>query len=183
MSHLKRLSETIGVRLEWLATGRGPMREEAEGGPVVVAGPGEVPEGWVAVPERAVTVGAGGVRFSVESEQIVSWWAFRREWLHRQGIEPGRAALVEVAGQSMEPLLRPGDLVLVDLAAAERPFREGLWVVWHGGLLVKHVQPAGRGRLLLVSENRRLFPPEVIELERAPDFRLVGLVRWMARRV
>ncbi len=180
-----KIAQAAGVRLEWLATGRGPMREgeEAEGGPVVVEKPEQVPEGWVVVPERAVTVGAGGARFAVESEQIVSYWAFRRDWLHRQGIEPGRAALVEVAGQSMEPLLRAGDLVLVDLAAAERPFREGLWVVWYGGLVVKHVQPAGEGRLRLVSENRKLYPPEVIELERTPDFRLVGLVRWMARRV
>ncbi|MDR0809247.1 MAG: S24 family peptidase [Gemmobacter sp.] len=39
---------------------------------------------------------------------------FRSDWLRREGIQPGKASLVRVRGDSMEPTLRDGAMVLVD---------------------------------------------------------------------
>ncbi len=195
---LVAIARAAGVRLEWLATGEGPMRpgegSVAHGPPMVKGGEGTgpatvsyqdvstAPAGWIGLPRYEVEASAGGGRL-VETESVVDWWLFREDWLRRQGIRPDRAALVRVDGDSMAPLIAPGDIVLVDLAAPAL-FREGIWLVWYDGLLVKRVGRTRTGYLLL-SQNPD-YEPIHVECGEAGDenhFRLIGQVRWLARSV
>ncbi len=188
------IARAAGVRLEWLATGEGPMRPGegsveygAAAPPMVKAGesmgplaePVAPPAGYVTVPRHAVQAGAGGGRL-ITDEHIVDWWAFREDWLRRQNMRPDRVCLIEVAGDSMEPTIRPGDVVLVDLEAVTL-FREGIWVVWYEGLLLKRLQRLGGGRLKLVSDNPA-YEPIVVEPANGDTFLLVGMVRWIGKK-
>ncbi len=201
LSRAAAIARAAGVRLEWLATGEGPMRPGERSvehgtadGAIIKADEGmgpaprhgeeasKAPEGWTRLPRYEVEASAGGGRL-VEAESVVDWWLFREDWLRRQGIRPDRAALVRVDGDSMVPLITPGDIVLVDLGAPAL-FREGIWLVWYDGLLVKRVGKTRTGYLLL-SQNPE-YDPIHVEQEEAGDesrFRLIGQVRWLARSV
>ena len=103
--------------------------------------------------------------------------AFRCEWLKRHGIDPDRCAVLGVEGESMEPTVPDGSLVLVDFT--RRRLRSGrVFVVRSGdGLSVKRAGKDGDGGWRLVSDHPG-WPderwPENAECE------VIGEVRWVA---
>ena len=103
---------------------------------------------------------------------------FSRRWLREQGLEPGQLSAIRVMGDSMDPLLRDGDEILVD--RTPRPFREGVHVVRLGDALhVKLLQAVPPGRLRLISKNPAYVPVEVA----MTDVVVVGRVVWKGGRV
>jgi phage repressor protein C with HTH and peptisase S24 domain len=81
-------------------------------------------------------------------------------------------------GDSMDPLLRDGDEILVD--RTPRPFREGVHVVRLGdALYVKLLQTVPPNRLLLISQNVAYGPVEVA----MSDVDVVGRVVWKGGRI
>jgi phage repressor protein C with HTH and peptisase S24 domain len=81
-------------------------------------------------------------------------------------------------GDSMDPLLRDGDEILVD--RAPRAFREGVHVVRLGDALhVKLLQAVPPGRLRLISKNPAYEPVEVA----MADVDVVGRVVWKGGRL
>ena len=103
---------------------------------------------------------------------------FSRRWLREQGLEPGQLSAIRVMGDSMDPLLRDGDEILVD--RTPRAFREGVHVVRLGEALhVKLIQAIPPGRLRLISKNPAYEPVEVA----MADVDLVGRVVWKGGRL
>jgi phage repressor protein C with HTH and peptisase S24 domain len=81
-------------------------------------------------------------------------------------------------GDSMDPLLRDGDEILVD--RTPRAFREGVHVVRLGEALhVKLIQAVPPGRLRLISKNAAYEPVEVP----MSDIDVVGRVVWKGGRI
>ncbi len=71
---------------------------------------------YVRVPRYEVAASAGGGAF-IESEQIVDYLTFRAEWVRNAlGVALNQLALINVIGDSMEPSLSEGDVVLLDLS-------------------------------------------------------------------
>ena len=115
---------------------------------------------------------------SNEGEEPFDNFRFSRRWLREQGLDAAQLSAITVEGDSMEPLLKAGDEVLVDRAA--KPFRDGIHVVRvEDTLLVKRVAAQGGGRLLLLSENQAYPPIEVS----APEIEIVGRVIWKSGRL
>ena len=103
---------------------------------------------------------------------------FSRRWLREQGLEPGQLSAIRVMGDSMDPLLRDGDEILVD--RTPRAFREGVHVVRLGDALhVKLLQAVPPGRLRLISKNPAYEPVEVA----MTDVDVVGRVVWKGGRL
>jgi phage repressor protein C with HTH and peptisase S24 domain len=103
---------------------------------------------------------------------------FSRRWLREQGLEPGQLSAIRVMGDSMDPLLRDGDEILVD--RTPRAFREGVHVVRLGEALhVKLLQAVPPGRLRLISKNTAYEPVEVA----MADVDVVGRVVWKGGRL
>ena len=103
---------------------------------------------------------------------------FSRRWLREQGLEPGQLSAIRVMGDSMDPLLRDGDEILVD--RTPRAFREGVHVVRLGDALhVKLLQAVPPGRLRLISKNPAYEPVEVA----MADVDVVGRVVWKGGRL
>lgn len=89
-----------------------------------------------------VEVAAGAGRVSLEPEDAVGTWPFPRDWVQQHfGLSPN-LRVVRVAGDSQEPELRDGALVLVDLK--QNRLRDGMHVVRLGDqLMIKRVQVEG----------------------------------------
>lgn len=133
--------------------------------------------GWVEVPRLALAASAGPGSLG-QVELPFDAFRFSRRWLREQGLDGSQLSAIAVEGDSMEPLLRAGDEVLVD--KTPQPFRDGIHVVRMGEtLLVKRVAAQGRGRFTLLSQNLAYPPIEV----RAEDIEIVGRVVWKAGRV
>jgi phage repressor protein C with HTH and peptisase S24 domain len=137
----------------------------------------EVRGEWVEVPRLPLGASAGPGAVSAE-EIPFDAFRFSRRWLREQGLEPGQLSAITVAGDSMEPLLRDGDEILVD--RTPRALRDGIHVVRLGdALMVKRVAQAGAGRITLLSQNLAYPPVEVV----ADEVEIVGRVVWKGGRV
>ena len=132
---------------------------------------------WAEVPRRAVDVSAGPGAVAAQDSSFDAF-RFSRRWLREQGFESGHLSALRVAGDSMEPLLRDGDEVLVD--ERPRPFRDGIYVVrLDERLLVKRVAAQGHGRYSLLSQNLA-YPPVAVGEE---ELEIVGRVVWKSGRL
>ena len=132
---------------------------------------------WVEVPRLSLEASAGPGATAAE-EIPFDAFRFSRRWLREHGLEPAQLSAIRVWGDSMDPLLRDGDEILVD--RTPRPFREGVHVVRLGEALhVKLLQAVPPGRLRLISKNAAYEPVEVA----MSDVDVVGRVVWKGGRI
>jgi phage repressor protein C with HTH and peptisase S24 domain len=132
---------------------------------------------WVDVPRLPLEASAGPGAVGA-AEIAFDAFRFSRRWLREQGLEPALLSSIRVLGDSMDPLLRDGDEILVD--RTPRPFREGVHVVRLGEALhVKLLQAVPPDRLRLVSRNAAYEPVEVA----MSDVDVVGRVVWKGGRL
>lgn len=132
---------------------------------------------WTEVPR--LSLGASAGPGAVPADEVpTDSFRFSRRWLRQQGLDGSKLSAIVVEGDSMEPLLRNGDEILVD--RTQQPFRDGVHVVRLGdALLVKRVASAGPGRFALLSDNKA-YPPVDVAGE---EIEIIGRVVWKAGRV
>lgn len=132
---------------------------------------------WVEVPRLALGASAGPGTLALD-EQAVGAFRFSAQWVRQQGLDPAMLSAIVVSGDSMEPVLRDGDEILVD--RTPRALRDGIHVVRVGDvLLVKRLDIGVPGRIVLSSENQAYRP-----IELAPDeVAVIGRVVWKGGRL
>ena len=132
---------------------------------------------WVEVPRISLEASAGPGATAAE-EIPFDAFRFSRRWLRENGLEPGQLSAIRVMGDSMDPLLRDGDEILVD--RTPRAFREGVHVVRLGEALhVKLLQAVPPDRMRLISKNPAY---ETVEVGMS-DVDVVGRVVWKGGRL
>ena len=132
---------------------------------------------WVEVSRLPLEASAGPGAVGA-AEIAFDAFRFSRRWLREQGLEPALLSSIRVLGDSMDPMLRDGDEILVD--RTPRPFREGVHVVRLGEALhVKLLQAVPPDRLRLISKNAAYEPVEVP----MADVDVVGRVVWKGGRL
>lgn len=132
---------------------------------------------WVEVARLPLGASAGPGAV-VAGEVPFDTFRFSRRWLREQGLDGARLSAITVEGDSMEPLLRHGDEILVD--RSPHPFRDGVHVVRMGDtVMVKRLAAAGPGRMTLLSQNLA-YPPVEVSLD---DIAIIGRVVWKGGRV
>ena len=132
---------------------------------------------WAEIPRRSVDASAGPGQLAAH-DSAFDEIRFSRRWLREQGFDARWLSAIRAMGDSMEPLLREGDEVLVD----ERPraFRDGVHVVrLEDRLLVKRVASQGGGRYSLLSQNLA-YPPIAVS---ADEIEIIGRVVWKSGRL
>ena len=135
------------------------------------------PSEWVDVPRLPLEASAGPGSVSA-AEIPFDAFRFSRRWLREQGLEPAMLSSIRVMGDSMDPLLRDGDEILVD--RTPRAFREGVHVVRLGEALhVKLLQAVPPERMRLISKNPAY---ETVEVGMS-DVDVVGRVVWKGGRL
>lgn len=132
---------------------------------------------WVDVPRLPLDASAGPGALGA-AEIPFDAFRFSRRWLREQGLDPAMLSSIRVMGDSMDPLLRDGDEILVD--RTPRALREGVHVLRMGEVLhVKRVQSGAPGTLRLISANEAYDPIEV----GLDEVDLVGRVVWKSGRL
>ena len=127
---------------------------------------------WVDIPRLDVGASAGPGAVPA-GEQTFDAFRFSAKWLREQGFDGAHLSAIRVEGDSMEPLLRDGDEILVD--CSPHSFRDGVHVVRLGEtLMVKRIASTGPGRMALLSQNLAYPPIEVA----ADELTIVGRVVW-----
>lgn len=194
---LLKLAESGGVSLNWLAAGIGEMngpdattegRLRSHSAALAADMKHRVEQpaaGYVHIPLYDVRAGAGRGRV-VESEQPVDALAFKEDWIRQElRASPGDLRLINVSGDSMEPDLRAGDIILIDHTDT-RASREGIYVIrMDGALLVKQLQRLPGGVVKVISRNQayEAFTVAVAALEEPNGFAIIGRVVWACRRL
>lgn len=128
---------------------------------------------------------AAGHGAVVEQERIADMLAFKREWIHMElRASPQDLYLVYVDGESMEPTLRPGDMVLVDRCQAHNVPRDGIYVIrMDDSLLVKRLQRLPGHRVRVTSDNPAYEPFDLDLNTHQEELAVIGRVIWAGRRM
>lgn len=161
------IANAANVNLLWLMTGQPPKRG-------VTAWPERFGDEYAQVPIYNVSVSAGDGAL-VEHEEAVGRLAFGRWWLRQAGLQEQHLAAIRATGDSMEPTISDGDMLLVD--TNQRDIRaDAVFVVRLDDMLVvKRVQRLPGQQVRILSDNRRYDP---IQLG-ASDLAVAGRVVWV----
>ncbi len=131
------------------------------------------------IPKVKARLDAGGGSFEVSSE-VQGLYAFRRDWLTRKG-NPEQMVLMEVMGDSMEPTIQEGDVVLVDQSQQElyagRIYALGV----EDTVLVKRIEKHPH-KLVLISSNPS-YSPIYLQGDEIENVRIIGRVIWLCREI
>lgn len=131
------------------------------------------------IPKVEARAGAGSSL--ITNGEVQGYYAFRQNFLCRVGIHAKRSIMLDVMGDSMQPLIMNGDTILVDQSQTI-PQDGKIFLVGFGDeLLVKRLQRTPRG-WMLVSQNPD-YAPMSVEGTDLEVFRVYGRVRWFGRVV
>jgi phage repressor protein C with HTH and peptisase S24 domain len=132
---------------------------------------------FVMISEIGVTasMGDGAV---VDAENEVGRFAFKRKWLNRRGLSSSGLRVVSARGDSMQPTVRSGDILLVDCASTEVK-SDGIYLIEQAGeLRCKRLQLMVDGSLRIRSDNAH-YETEVIPSTQLDLLRVVAKVVWI----
>lgn len=126
---------------------------------------------------------AAGYGHENHSEEVVDYLAFRRDWLRRIGVAPSNAALARARGDSMQPSIWDGDLVLIDKSKVEIPMRKPgntrvrspIFAFLDDGFArIKRIERPDEAQVMLLSDNPD-HPPQFAKIE---TLSVIGKVLW-----
>ncbi len=134
---------------------------------------------YAMIPKVKAKAGAGSSLITTDA--VLGFYAFSHAFLHGIAVQAKDAILLDVIGDSMEPLISDGDAILVD-TSVRKPQDGKIFLVGLGEeLLVKRLQKSLRG-WLLVSQNPN-YASMSVEGDDLEAFRIYGRVRWFGRVV
>lgn len=137
------------------------------------------------IPIYNVAAGAAPNGRTASNERVIGELAFKEDWIRQEvRARPEDLRLIHVDGDSMEPDLRAGDIVLLDTTDTLAK-REGIYVIkMDGALLVKALQRLPGGVVKVISRNVAYEPFTVTasEVENPNGFSVIGRVVWACRR-
>jgi phage repressor protein C with HTH and peptisase S24 domain len=147
----------------------------------LLGGTPPTPADQIAVPRLDVEASAGPGAAGAEDRALFEV-TFDPRWLRRIGGDRRRLSMIEVRGDSMEPLLGDGDEILVDQGDAAARLRDGVYVLRReGALMVKRLSPHPGGKRVSVTSDNPAYPswPDC----EAADVNVVGRVIWAGKRI
>lgn len=163
------LSVRYGLDSTWLETGEGAARPEEASA--------LFSEEYRRIPKVAARLSAGGGSFETEAG-VEGYYAFRSEWIEGKGT-PTDMVLMEVHGNSMEPELREGDIVLLDQSRRDI-LAGGIYAVGvEDTVMVKRVEKLP-GQVVLHSDNTD-YSPIHLRGDELDNVRVLGRVIWVSR--
>jgi len=177
------LAEHLGCRPELLKHGRSFRLSTHARRPPPPADAYSAPVGYSVVPEADVRLDPGTEAWNGALRETGEAWLFADSFIrHRLRADPGDLWVIEVDGDSMEPLVSTGDHILID-ASRTVPAPPGIFVIWDGIALVakriEHVPHSDPPRVILKSLN-----PEYDSHERpAVEVHIVGRAIWVSKRL
>ncbi len=167
---LQRLN-ILGISIDWLLTGRGVIAEPGSGdGGGLLA--------YVPHVEAQLAAGHGSIN---DRLQIRDYIPFAQSYLLRKF---GRSTvdgltILEVSGDSMEPTISDGSLVMVD--QTDQDVSGSIMAfVFEDCAYIKRLQKFPGG-IDVVSDNKDFYPPHQIRNADLDQLNIIGRVRWIGK--
>ena len=188
------IARKFEISSDWLLFGHGPMkRGNAQIAPTEAQNVCPLPEGelpWMS-PEAAPSMGyslvpkvlarlAAGTGSLETDATILGYYSFKLDFLKRKG-RPNDMVLMDVSGDSMEPILMDRDTVLID-QSQNAIISGGMFAVGvDQEVFVKYLDKVP-GKLVLRSRNERYSPIEVdMNDHLSESVRIIGRIVWSCR--
>jgi len=141
------------------------------------------PDGFQSVDMLNIEVSAGGGRHLAEVVEAKGSLHFRRDYLREEGINPKHAAIVKVKGESMEPTIYGGALILINQSDTSPKSGNVYAFVYDNSLLVKRFF-IGKGRTWIArSDNMDKDKFKDIVLDGSVPFRMLGRAVWVGMKM
>lgn len=169
-----KIAERTGVALDWLILGKGEMHGDSGG----AAEFDDADAVWVPLYDVEVSAGSG---IEVYGERVIQRVPFAKSWLRSEGLHARNLACLPVHGDSMEPTLQHGDIVLVN---HEKTRGDGVFVIRMGNALrVKRLQWLANGDLRISSDNSIYQTEQITPADLGGDFDILGACHTRISRV
>lgn len=133
---------------------------------------------YVFIPQVAGRISAGG---GLEPDNTIELkMAFRKDWVERKG-DPNDMNIIRVLGDSMEPTLQSGDLVLINHSRNYIDPQGGIYALAiDGQIMLKRVQLVpSKGHARIISDNPQ-YETEVVPLSQLV---VNGKMIWYGREM
>ncbi len=185
-SLLEGLARLYDFNPEWLLKGNGEPFQGARAKYPEICGPettspfpeNGAPGEFVYIPQMGGKISAGGGL--VPDNTVEMKIAFRRAWIQRRG-DPANMTLIKVSGDSMEPTLLSGDLVLIDRSRNYLDPQGGIYAIaLDDVIMIKRLQaeyPAKKVKI--ISDNAKYSITEA----NADQVKINGKVIWFGREL
>lgn len=132
---------------------------------------------FIPLVDAYLSAGTGSLETSADSDRH---YAFRADFLHRKG-NPDAMVLMRVSGDSMEPEIKNGDVVLLDQSKKRILAGRFYAVGFEDAIYVKQIDTLP-GKVVLRSINTAYPPVELdVREDLAAQFRVIGQVLWVGR--
>ena len=131
---------------------------------------------YVFIPQVAGRISAGG---GLEPDNTIELkMAFRKDWVERKG-NPNDMSIIRVLGDSMEPTLQSGDLVLINHSRNYIDPQGGIYALAiDGQIMLKRVQLVpSKGHARIISDNPQ-YETEIVPLSQLV---VNGKMIWFGR--
>ncbi|MCI5075589.1 S24 family peptidase [Oricola sp.] len=127
----------------------------------------------VAIARYSVQASAGNGAV-VLAEEVADWFRVGRDWLERYVPRGARTGVIEARGDSMEPTISDGDILLLNFDVNRQDVANGgvFVITIDGNLFVKRLQIMLDGSIMIRSDNDR-YEPERVDREYADEKMLV----------
>lgn len=180
---LRLYSDHHGVDMNWLITGNGEMfQAQADSGQAQSMSLTDLDRpDFVTLPVyNEIRASAGPGATVPASEQADGVVAFARPFLRDQGANPDRCSIIWARGDSMQPTIPDGSILVVD--SSQTDVVNGCIYVLNvdDDLLVKRIRRRLDATIEIVSDNA-MYPPEFLRAEQLSHLRVVGRVVYFCR--
>ncbi|UDM63202.1 helix-turn-helix transcriptional regulator [Pseudoalteromonas piscicida] len=171
MIYLEHLYSLFAVDLNWLLTGEQPLDKPQ----------GQLKDELTLIPKLDIEASAG-MGSVIGHEEVTEQFALNRRWLNSHlGVYSEKLAFVSIRGDSMQPTLLDGDMVLVDLSQ-NQPSKDAVYIIQtEEGLMAKRVQQK-HSQLKVISDNPD-YPSWEITADNADSHGIAGRVVWCGRSI
>jgi len=136
-----------------------------------------------AIRVHGTVLSAGNGGSSWEHEEIDGSHAFTRDWLQRKRLNIDQCRVLTVDGDSMQPELKDGYVVLIDLSDC-LPIKSGkvYAICIEGEMRIKRLFRQADGSLRISSDNpdKVRYPDEVVAPQHLDRVKIIGRKRWHA---
>lgn len=138
--------------------------------------------GWALIEEIDLSLGMGATFIDPDrSPERLGLIPFALDWLrdiHRGPIS--HLKIVRGRGDSMEPTIRDGDLVLIDTSRRRLDEQDVVWAISYGDLgMIRRLRQMPDGGVQLMPDNAVVRPTEAYDGE----LHIMGRIIWIGRRM
>lgn len=131
---------------------------------------------YTEVPLREATGSMGGG--STETgDRTLTYLSFRTEWIRSKG-NPENMTVIRAFGDSMEPTIADGSVVLIDEGRRQFVKNKIYYLRYNGQMYIKRLVDRD-GHLAIVADN----DPNSYLISDADDFEIIGRCIWAAREL